>query len=402
MSNVAERILAFNKGRDPELLQLKYHTMRSDAFAFLRGTCHLFYEDWPADSALNNAPPAWICGDLHWQNLGSYKGDNWLVYFQINDFDEAVLAPCTWDLARLLVSLVVGAKFLQCDAPQAEALCAYFLDEYAKEVAKGRIELIHEEDSTGVVRELLFQVRTRNRAAFLDSRTTLVEGVRRLRIDGKHTRPITEGERANVLNMMQNWAKQQVHPQFFTVLDVAHRVAGVGSLGVDRYVLLVEGKGSPDRNYLLDLKAEQTSSLQPYLPTKQPDWHEQAERVVTIQQWVQGVPPALLSAVKIGGGSYVLRELQPQEDKVHTELLQGKVSRLEKLVETIARVVAWGQLRSGGQQGAEPAYALMTFIQQPHWQKALLKYVQAYANQVEEDYQEYCAAYDKGVFSSAS
>ena len=90
-----QRITTYNYGRDPERLSRKYAAMRADVFAFLRGTCHLFYEDWPHISTLNDAPRTWICGDLHLENFGSYKGDNRLTYFDLNDFDEAILAPCT-------------------------------------------------------------------------------------------------------------------------------------------------------------------------------------------------------------------------------------------------------------------------------------------------------------------
>ena len=74
-----QRITTYNSGRDPERLRRKYAAMRADAFAFLRGTCHLFYEDWPHLSPLNDAPRTWICGDLHLENFGSYKGDNRLT-----------------------------------------------------------------------------------------------------------------------------------------------------------------------------------------------------------------------------------------------------------------------------------------------------------------------------------
>jgi len=86
---IAERLKAFNQGREPGRLAMKYKAMNKDAFAFLRGSCHLFYEDWPKDSPLDATPAAWICGDLHLENFGSYKGDNRLVYFDINDFDES-------------------------------------------------------------------------------------------------------------------------------------------------------------------------------------------------------------------------------------------------------------------------------------------------------------------------
>lgn len=49
------------------------------AFVFLRGSCHLFYARRPTAGALRKAPASWICGDLHLENFGSYKGDSQLV-----------------------------------------------------------------------------------------------------------------------------------------------------------------------------------------------------------------------------------------------------------------------------------------------------------------------------------
>ena len=86
---VVHSIAEFNRGRDPERLAMKLRAMRADPFVFLRGTCHLFYARLPRDPLLRSAPPTWLCGDLHLQNMGSYKGDNRLVYYDINDFDEA-------------------------------------------------------------------------------------------------------------------------------------------------------------------------------------------------------------------------------------------------------------------------------------------------------------------------
>ena len=109
MSDVVEQILSFNAGRDPQRLVLKYRNMRASAFVFLRGTCHLFYRRLPDSPLFSTAPLVWSCGDLHLQNFGSYKGDNRLVYFDLNDFDESALAPASWDLVRFLTSLQIGA-----------------------------------------------------------------------------------------------------------------------------------------------------------------------------------------------------------------------------------------------------------------------------------------------------
>ena len=122
MVNPIRSIRAYNAGRDPERLAIKFKAMRQDAFVFLRGACHLFYERLPEVSGagvLRRAPLTWVCGDLHLQNFGSYKGDNRLVYFDINDFDEGALAPCTWDLVRFLTSVLVGGKTLGVKPAQA-------------------------------------------------------------------------------------------------------------------------------------------------------------------------------------------------------------------------------------------------------------------------------------------
>ena len=77
--DVLVRIARFNQNREPERLKLKFKRMATEPFSFFRGTCHLFCEDWPTSTPLDNAPLAWICGDLHLENFGTYKGDNRLA-----------------------------------------------------------------------------------------------------------------------------------------------------------------------------------------------------------------------------------------------------------------------------------------------------------------------------------
>lgn len=352
MTTVFERIQQFNQTRDPQLVALKYQKMQADksAFTFLRGTCHLFYEDWPITSTLNAAPLTWICGDLHFENFGTYKGDNRLTYFDINDFDEAALAPCTWELARFLTSILIAAQNLDLDDPSALRLCDRFLQSYTLALTTGQARTVERETATGMVKELLVSLKRRDRKSFLDERTTLKKGSRRLILDSKHT-AIPTDEKNRLINFIEQWRLQQSDPEFFKVLDLTHRSVGTGSLGIRRYALLVEGNGSPDQNYLLDLKAQSDSALAPYLNHKQPLWDNPAQRVVSVQQRIQGMPPALLDAVAFDGQSFLLKELQPTQDRLSFK--QSNVNRLEKVMTTMGNVVAWGQLRSGGRQGSD-------------------------------------------------
>ncbi len=400
--NVAERIQQFNKDHNPERVRLKYQLMRTDSFAFFRGTCHLFYEDWPHSAPLDDAPPVWICGDLHLQNFGSYKGDNRLVYFDMNDFDESALAPATWELARLLTSVMVGAVTLKVNDSEAFALCHCYLQAYTTALVQGKARVVEAETAEGMVKDLLESVRDRKRKDFLEKRSETRNGKRRLIIDDKHIAPITSEGRSQVESFWRSWSKGQPNSEFFELLDVAHRIAGVGSLGVDRYVLLVEGKGSPDQNYLLDLKEEEKSSLEPYLHVPQPQWSNHAERVISIQQRAQGTSPALLSALMMNGKPYVLRELQPDQDKIDLANWHGRLRHLEAVVATMGELTAWAQLRSGGRQGSAIADELIAFGNAPKWQTPLLEYARTYANQVEADYRDFCGNMGVQAVSSAS
>jgi uncharacterized protein (DUF2252 family) len=388
--NVVNRIYKFNEGRNPELLKLKYKAMRHDIFSFYRGTCHLFYEDFPKNSPLNVAPPVWICGDLHLENFGSYKGDNRLVYFDINDFDEAVIGHASWDLVRFITSVIVAASTLEVDESESLHLCNKFLNAYTNTLVKAQARTVERETAQGLVKDLLESLKNRDRQDFLDKHTQNKKGKRRLVIDNEHIIEATEAQQEKVRELLNNWKKfTHQDSDFFKILDIQHRIAGTGSLGTERYAILVEGKGSPDRNYLLDFKQAQNSSLQPYLTLPQPQWESQAARVVAIQQRMQGTPPALLGVIVDGTESYVLQELQPKQDKVNLPSTDGKMGRLEKLMQTMGKVVAWDQLRSGGRQGSAIADDLIRFAHSSDWHHQILEYARSYAIQVERNYQEF-------------
>ncbi len=61
-------------------------------------------------------------------------------------------------------------------------------------------------------------------------------------------------------------------PDQFHVHDVTGRIAGVGSLGVRRYLALLEGEGPPDGYRLLDIKQVEPSALVGSTNASQPDY----------------------------------------------------------------------------------------------------------------------------------
>lgn len=405
--NIVKRIIRANAGRDPERLALKYRAMRAGRFAFFRGTCHLFYDRLVEAGFDADAPPAWSCGDLHLENFGSYKGGNRLVYFDINDFDEAALAPATWDLVRLAASVHVGLEEQGAAPAEAAMLAGRLVAAYAAALANGKAAWIERDAAQGVAGELLARLRARRRADFLASRTRLVKKRRRLLADGVRMLAPTEGERERVTAFMAQFAAAQPHPvlerpDFYRVLDVARRIAGTGSLGVARYVVLVEGHGSPDRNYLFDLKQASHSSLGAVFRGLQPRWAGEAQRIATLQDRMQPVTAAYLHPVTFDGRPFVLRALQPSEDRLPFARIREHAGMAGCAMDVMGRCLAWAQLRSAGRQGSADADALIAFASRRKWRREVAAAAAAMARQAVLDWETYAAAYDTGRFDPAS
>ena len=397
MSNaeICQRIQKFNSNpeRDQELLQLKYKKMKENPFVFLRGSCHLFYEDWPSNSPLNQAPLSWICGDLHLENFGSYKGDNRLTYFDINDFDESVLAPCTFDVTRLITSLFLAVDEIQSFSPDPLFLATIFLNSYTTALSDGKARWIERNTAEGLVEELLNEVQNKKRANFLDKKAPINnENVRKIEIKKDKTHLVAPETFNNVKTALQKFAESQENPDFFEVIDIVWRIAGTGSLGLKRYLVLVEGKGSPNDNYLLDLKQSIPPSLTKFISYfSQSQWNNESQRIIANQKKIQAVIPGLLHSLKINKEFFVMREYQPTEDKIDLTSpdLNLDHQSLEKLMKTLGNVVAWSHLRGSGRQGAANGDALINFAQDNWWHKEILNFAKNYSQTVRADHQKF-------------
>lgn len=390
MSRLIELIQQHHAGRDPERLALKVAAMRRDAFSFLRGTAFLFNAQLAPLltrlAALRDAPPAWACGDLHLENFGSYRADNGLVYFDINDFDEARLAPATLDLLRLLSSVRVAAAGLEIDAADAASLCERTLACWADTLVTGKPRWVERDTARGIVGDLLDDLRTRSRADFLDSRTRKQGGRRRLRLDNGKALPLPTAERDTLLARLAEFAAACDTPRYFKPLDVARRISGNASLGLPRYIILVRGEGSPEGNALLDLKfAAPPATLETGVP------RNAALRLISIQTRMQAIPNAFLQPFRWQGQDFVLRDLQPAQDRVELSLCKGRPKRLASLLDTQAQVLAWAQLRSAAQAGSAPIADLQAFATHRSWRRSLLTASADLAHQVQRDWLAFCA-----------
>ena len=380
---------------------MKYELMAGNPFRFFRGTCHLFYEDLSKADSLPASPDAWVCGDPHLENFGTYKGDNRLVYFDLNDFDEGMLAPAAWEIVRMVTSIFIGCESAGISPRDIERLAALFLRVYSSALATGKARYLEEETANGIVKTFLEKICTRKQKELIRQRTEENKnGKLQLRVDKIRFFPIDRSLRNALMAHLTQWIQEsRALKGRYTVVDACFRVAGTGSLGVRRYVFLVRNIQEPKRYLLIDMKEALPSSLLPWLCTPQPGWTSEADRVVAIQQRMQNINPALLSTTLFQERSFVIKEMQPTADKVDFLIVKDRYKDIACVVEDMAFLTASAQLRSAGRQGAAVPDVFIGFGEDTHWQKPVLDYARDYATRVSKDYGEYFTAYKAGFFA---
>jgi uncharacterized protein (DUF2252 family) len=369
--NIGQRIEQFNSQRPKKLRQSKYQKMKADPFSFFRGSCHLFHADWPEGLEIDRAPQLFICGDLHLENFGTYKGADRQVYFGINDFDEGMYASLTRDITRLAVSVLLVGEMLGLEKIDRSALVNSLLNNYRQTLLTGQRQSLKE--AQGVVGDLLVKSTDRSRLDLLKKYLGDIDSDKLQEKDDKIL-AITSSQRDQVLDVYRDWAKQQSKPEFYECLDIKQRLAGLGSLGVDRYLLLVAGKGERQR-YLLDLKEQPAVSANL--------WSSSGQRVLMVQSLRQSPLPALLGELLINQKSFTLRELQPSQDKITCDAENINTNDLQQLVATVGRVTAWSHLQT------DKLVEILDYAAGDGWCSIVLEYATEYADQVKADHQEF-------------
>jgi len=250
------------------------------------------------------------------------------------------------------------------------------------------------------VMKLLQNVNGRHRRDLIKARTRRKSGKIQLIIDGRRTLAASTQEHARAASILAAYAGVQPSPAFFEPIDIARRIAGNGSLGLERYVALVQGHGDSDGQYLIDIKLANASALAANVNSRQPRWKNEAERVVSIQAVTQAISPALLGSVAsagMGKRSYLIKELQPTADRIDLSALHGKRGALNDVMLTMAEVTAWGHLRGCGRFGADSVDTLSSFAARAQWRSGITNCAHSATLLVMQQWQSYARDYDAGA-----
>ncbi len=130
------------------------------------------------------------------------------------------------------------------DKGQADSLSQLFLETYRQELRMGKARWLERATAQGLIRDLLKGLKNRSRQSLNEDRTE--PGGKRLLIDGTRTLAADGDSQAKVRAILA--LVKEVHEQadFFHVHDVARRILGVGSFGLERYTILVDGRGETE------------------------------------------------------------------------------------------------------------------------------------------------------------
>lgn len=203
-------------------LELKHRAMSAGAFPFLRGTFYRWASRWQSivgDAAA--APRVLAVGDLHVENFGTWRDSEGRLIWGVNDFDEAYPLPYTNDLIRLVTSVVVAVGYhdLRIDPKDAAAAVE---DGYRSALAAGGHAYVLAE--THVALREMAEYRLHDPERFWEK----LEGLPTIHSPLPPT-VVTALERA--------------FPERGLEQRIVHRVAGLGSLGRQRYVALAQWRG---------------------------------------------------------------------------------------------------------------------------------------------------------------
>ncbi len=403
-------ILDSHEGRVPALIPIRVARMVTSPYGFLRGTAIVMAEDVAHLPATGIMPV--ICGDAHLGNFGFYASPEGELVIDLNDFDEAHPGGWEWDLRRLAASIWVagrenGSAEDECADSVRACVAAYraevrFLAEQPLLMRSyNRLDVgrLHETATEKSLREEIERSakRARNRTsdrALPRFTTESEDGSRRIVEEPPLITRLSEAEIDDVGRALDSYLST-LAPHWrralggYTLLDVAHKVVGVGSVGLRAYVALLEGS-SEDDVVFLQLKQARRSVLAKYVHGDAA-WHaHQGKRVVEYQQALQTVSDPLLGWTTFGDRQYYVRQFRNMKGTIPLDSMDA--AALTDYAGIVGHLLAKGHARTSG------ASMIAGYVgSSDKLDEAMATFARLYADQTEADHALLVRAVKRGV-----
>jgi uncharacterized protein (DUF2252 family) len=412
------------KTRVPELVPIRYGRMLVSPFAFFRGAAKIMAND------LAGTPRSGItvqcCGDAHVSNFGLFASPERRLVFDINDFDETLPGPWEWDLKRLVASILIAARdsgFAVSDQEQIVLTTAREYRTAMREFAampnlavwyalldlesllEGGFGRVRREGAK-LAEKTAAKARTRDSMSAFEKLTHVDgNGQRRIVDQSPLIVPVellaSGTEREEILALLRSLMglyresldfDRRALVEQFELVDFARKVVGVGSVGTRAWIALLLGRDVDDPLFI-QIKEAEASVFEDFLGPG--EFSEHGQRVVIGQRRMQAVGDILLGWLRtpspLDGKSrdFYVRQLRDWKGSVEIDQMNPK------LLGGYGRVCGWTLARAHARTGDRIAIA--SYLGGgDRFDRAMLEFALAYADQNDSDYQSLVDAVNSG------
>jgi uncharacterized protein (DUF2252 family) len=411
--------------RVPELVPIRYGRMLVSPFTFYRGAAMIMAHDLAATprSGLN----VQCCGDAHLSNFGVFGSAERRLVFDINDFDETLPGPWEWDVKRLVVSMLIAARDNGYRAKEQDRIVLDTVAQYRTAMrdfaamnnlevwySDIEIEQLLAERSAELqpkavkrTRKGLAKARTKDSMSAFSKLTTVVDGQARIVDESPLIVPLEVfakelGEdRDSVLEQLRALVRtyresleydRRVLLEEFRLMDFARKVVGVGSVGTRAWIALFLGRDDDDPLFLQLKEAEKSVLEKPLGPS---EFSNHGQRVVTGQRLMQASSDILLGWLSVESPldgkprDFYGRQLKDWKGSAEIDQM------VPEGMAVYGRLCGWTLARAHARSGDRIAIA--SYLGGgDRFDRAILEFSRAYAEQNERDYRALVAAVDSG------
>ena len=425
--------------REPDLVPVRHGRMMISPFTFYRGAAKIMAAD------LKNMPTAGLdaqlCGDAHLSNFGVYASPERRLVFDLNDFDETLPGPFEYDVKRMAASFAIAGRnneYSEADTRAAalasvrayrEAMAGFAgmrtLDIWYAQLSEDQLmaavrgtvaDMAHKAKGKEAKKEakaakkaaqrgekMAQKARTRDSLQALSKLGELADG--QYQIVSQPPIVVPARDLAAAYGISPDVIGQAIRQQLrayrdtlqldrrhllehFEIVDLARKVVGVGSVGTQAYIVLLQGRDVGDPLFL-QIKEATASVLEDHLPRSR--FAQPGERVVQGQRLMQAVSDVFLGWTKDAEQNryFYWRQLRDMKGSTDVESMRRGALAF------YAGMCGWTLARAHARSGDPVAIAAYlggtdTFDQ------AVTDFSLAYADQNERDFEAFIKAIRSG------
>ncbi|MGP4067899.1 DUF2252 domain-containing protein [Halobacillus sp. B29] len=364
----------------------KYQKMREDSYSFFRGSAYLFFFDvteFPFTFHTPKDKPTWIMGDMHFDNFSAFLNENHDIVFDVDDFDEGYLGSYLYDILRMVVSIRLMSEKQGFSDKDEDELVDQYLKTYRKQLKafqEGDEDpqyLQFTSDNTkGPIKKTLKKIEERHASHELDKQTVVDHNSIRSFDIGKDKLSSVSKQERNKLESAWKEYLSSLNPEtkkydsFYNIKDVVKKNgSGIGSTGLKRYYILIEGQEDEVHHDDIILEAKEARSPIPayFFPYDEQFWEDnkhQGRRVAHTQHAMHHQADPYLGYFRMDGHDFYVRERSPFSKDLREKNLDD-YKKFSQTIKTMAQISAKIHARAD----ADIENGIMDY----HSEKAILK-----------------------------